>query len=172
MWNKVFVAILTLGVIAATGGSVAWSDESEASGAGVAKHLPTAKVTLQQGLTAAESQGRPISGKFEVDEGHFQLSVYTAHDGKFSEILVDHKTGKVAKTEAITGGDDLADAKKQMAALAKATKSLKAAVDQAEQASAGYRAVSVVPGLSNGHAVAVVSLLKGTQPKSVSEPLE
>ena len=171
MWNKMLAAILTLGVIGATGG-VAWSDEDEASGAAVAKYLPTAKVTLQQGLTAAESQGRPISGKFEVDEGHFQLSVYTAQDGKFSEVLVDHSTGKVAKTEAITEGDDLADAKKQVEACAKSKKSLKSAVDQAEQAAAGYRAVSVTPKLSSGHAVAVVTLLKGTQVKSVSERLE
>ena len=171
MWNKVVAAILALGVIGPTG-SVAWSDEDEASGAALAKHLPAAKVTLQQGLTAAESQGKPISGKFEVDEGHFQLSVYTAQDGKYSEVLVDHNTGKVAKTEAITEGDDLADAKKQVEACAKSKKSLGSAVDQAEQASAGYRAVSVTPKLSSGHAVAVVTLLKGTQVKSVSEPLE
>ena len=72
----------------------------------------------------------------------------------------------------ITGGDDLLDAKKQMEAAAKAKKSLKAAVDQAEQASGGYRAVGVTPKLSNGHAVAIVTLLKGTQAKSVSESLE
>jgi hypothetical protein len=171
MWNKMLAAILMLGVIASTSG-VAWSDEDEASGAAVAKYMPTAKVTLQQGLMVAESQGRPISGKFEVDEGHFQLSVYTAQDGKFSEVLVDHNTGKVAKTEAITGGDDLADAKKQVEACAKSKKSLNSAVDRAEQAAAGYRAVSVTPKLSAGHAVAVVTLLKGTQVKSVSEPLE
>ena len=171
MWNKMLTSVLTLGVIAATGG-VAWSDEDEASGAAVEKYLPTANVTLQQGLTAAESQGKPVSGKFEVDEGHLQLSVYTAKDGKFSEVLVDHTTGKVTKTEAITEGDDLADAKKQIAACAKSTKSLQSAVDKAEQAAAGYRAVSVTPKLSNGHAVAVVQLLKGSQVKSVSEPLE
>ena len=171
MWNKMLAATLMFGAIAATG-SPAWSDEDEVTGAAVAKYLPSAKVTLQQGLTAAESQGQPISGKFEVDEGHFQLSVYTTQGGKFSEVLVDHATGKVAKSEAITGGDDLADAKKQMAACAKSKKPLKAAVDAAEQSSAGYRAVSVAPKLSNGHAVAIVTLLKGTEVKSVSEPLE
>jgi hypothetical protein len=169
MWNKRLATVLTIGVIAGTG-SLAWSDEDET--AAVAKYLPTAKVTLQQGLTAAESQGKPISGKYEVEDGHFQLSVYTAESGKFSEILIDHNTGKVAKTEAITEGDDLGDAKKQVAACAKSKKSLQSAVDQAEQASTGYRAVSVAPKLSNGHAVAVVTLLKGTHVKSVSEPLE
>ena len=171
MRNKMVAAILTLGVFTTTS-SLAWSDEDEASGAAVAKYLPTAKVTLQQGLTAAESQGKPISGKFEVDDGHFQLSVYTVQDGKFSEVLVDHNTGKIAKTEAITEGDDYADAKKQIEACSKSKKSLKAAVDRAEQAATGYRAMSVTPKLSNGHAVAVVTLLKGASAKSVSEPLE
>jgi len=54
-----------------------------ATGTAVAKYLLSAKVTPQQGLAAAESQGQPISGRFEVDEGHFQLSVYTGRGGKF-----------------------------------------------------------------------------------------
>jgi hypothetical protein len=169
MSNKRLASILTIGVIALTG-SLAWSDEDEA--AAVAKYLPTAKVTLQQGLTAAESHGKPISGKYEVEDGHFQLSVYTAEGSKFYEVLIDHNSGKVSKTEAITEGDDLADAKKQVEACAKSKKSLRSAVDQAEQASAGYRAVSVIPKVSSGRAVAIVTLLKGTSSKSVSEPLE
>lgn len=171
MWNRTLVAMMAM-IVVGEGVSVASADEDEATGAAVAKFLPKAKVTLQQGLAAAESHGQPISGKFEVDEGHFQLSVYTAQGGKFSEVIVDHTTGKVAKSEPITGGGDLLDAKKQMEAAAKAKKSLKAAVDQAEQASGGYRAVGVTPKLSNGHAVAIVTLLKGTQAKSVSESLE
>jgi hypothetical protein len=169
MWNKTLATVLTISVIATTG-SLAWSDEDEP--AAVAKYLPTAKLTLQQGLTAAESQGKPISGKYEVEDGHFQLSVYTAEGGKFSEVLIDHDTGKIAKTDAITEGDDLADAKKQVEACAKSKKSLQSAVDKAEQASAGYRAIGVAPKLSSGHAVAVVTLLRGTQIKTVSEPLE
>lgn len=127
---------------------------------------------MQQGLAAAEAQGRPISAKYEVDEGHFQLSVYAAQGGKFSEVLVNHATGKVAKSELINEGEDLADAKKQMEACAKAKKSLKSAVDQAEHAASGYRAVGVIPKLSSGHAVAVVTLLKGTTAKTLSESLE
>jgi hypothetical protein len=127
---------------------------------------------LQEGLTAAESQGRPICGKFEVDEGHFQLSVYTAKDGKFSEVLIDQNTGKVAKSEAITEGDDLALAQRQMEAYSKSKTSLKAAVDRAELAYPGYRAVSVTPTLNKGHPVAVVSLVRGNQVRSKAEPLE
>jgi uncharacterized membrane protein YkoI len=164
-------AILAMSVITASG-MIASADEDEGSPAAVAKFLPTAKVTLQQGLTAAEAQGQPISAKFEVDEGHFQLSVYTAQGGKFSEVIVDHTTGKVAKSEAITGGEDLADAKKHMQAYSKTKKSLKSAVDQAEKAHAGYRAISVTPKLSGGHAVALVTLLKRTEVKTASESLE
>jgi uncharacterized membrane protein YkoI len=61
------------------------------------KGVTDAKVTLQQALTAAAQQGRPISAKFEVEDGKLQLSVYTAKDGKFSEVIVNHATGKVAK---------------------------------------------------------------------------
>ena len=153
--------------------SITYADEDESKNLGaVAKMMPTTKVTLQQGLTAAEQKGRPISGKFEVDEGHFQLSVYTSQGGKYSENLVDYNTGVVTKSEAITGGDDLKEAKDQSAAMAKAKKSLKAAVDQAEGKLAGYRAVSVEPELKSGHSVAEVTLLKGAEPKKTYEPLE
>ncbi len=169
MWNKALAAILTVGTIG-TAGSVL-SSANEASGAAVVKFMPTAKVSLQQGLKAAESEGQPISGKFEVDQGHLQLSVYTARDGKFSEVLVDQSTGKVAKSEAITEGSDLADAQRQMEAYSKSKTSLKSAVSQAELANPGYRAVSVTPRLSNGRPVAVVSLVQGTQVRSIAEPL-
>ncbi|MFX7082914.1 hypothetical protein ABTI41_20435, partial [Acinetobacter baumannii] len=79
---------------------------------------------------ASEQEGRPISGKFELNEEKLQLSVYTAKDGKFSEELVDYTTGKVVKVEAITNGDDLAVANAQNAAMSKARTSLKDAVDK------------------------------------------
>ena len=134
--------------------------------------LPAVKVTLQQGLIAAAAQGRPISGKFEVDEGHFQLSVYTQQGKNFSEVIVDHQTGKVTKVEQITEGEDLAEVKSQAAALAQKSFSLRAAVDKAEKSLVGSRAVSVTPELKSGHTVAVVSLLKDGKYSSVSEPLE
>jgi len=77
----------------------------------------------------------------------------------------------VAKSEAITGNNDLADAQKQMEAYSKSKTSLKAAVSQAEMANPGYRAVSVIPRLSNGRPVAVVSMVQGTQVRSIAEPL-
>jgi hypothetical protein len=168
MWNKALAAVL-VGVIG-TAGSV-WSFANEASGTAVAKYMRTAKVSLQDGLKAAESEGQPISGKFQVNEGQLQLRVLTARDGKFSEVLVDQNTGKVAKSEAITESNDLANVQKQMEAYSKSKTSLKAAVSQAELANPGYQAVSVTPTLSNGRPVAVVSMVQGTQVKSIAEPL-
>jgi len=169
MWNKkIWIGLLA---VSASMAGTTFGDEAKDQAA-VAKLLPTAKVTLSQGLAAAESKGQPISAKFEVDEGHFQLSVYTAQGAALQEIVVDYTTGKIAKAEPLSEADDVAAAKKQVAAMAKATTTLKAAVDKAEQESAGYRAVSVTPILKQQHAVATVTLVKGTQFKSVSESLE
>jgi hypothetical protein len=150
---------------------VAVADEAKDQAA-VAKQLPNAKVTLSQGLTASESKGQPISGKFEMDEGSFQLSVYTVRGTAFQEVVVDYTTGKIAKAEPLDEAADIADAKKQMAAMAKAKSTLKAAVDKAEQDSSGYRAVSVVPKTEDAHVIAVVTLMKGTQSKTVTESLD
>ena len=136
------------------------------------KSLGSAKVSLQQGLAAAQRQGQPISGKFEVEDGKFQLSVYTANNGQFSEVLVDYTTGKIAKSEPITQGGGMDIAKSQSGALAKAKIDLKAAVNKAVKGSRGFRAVSVTPGLKDGHAIASVVLLKGEEMKSVEQSLE
>ena len=47
----------------------------------LANALSNVKVSLQQGLTAGEREGQPISGKFEIEDGKLQLSVYTAKEG-------------------------------------------------------------------------------------------
>jgi hypothetical protein len=142
------------------------------SGHPLIKGVTDAKVTLQQGLTAAAQQGRPISAKFEVEDGEFQLSVYTAKDGKFSEVIVDHTTGRVAETESITEGEDLAEAKSQSAAMEKAKTDLKAAVDKSIAATSGSRAISVTPALKSGRAVASIILLTGQEFHTVEQPLE
>src|SRR5712672_2069860 len=94
------------------------------------KLLDTAKINLQQGLAASQQQGKPISAKFEVDDGKLQLSVYTA------------KEGKVLRAEPITEGDDLTAATEQSAAVANAKTSLQAVVDKTIAQSANTRAVS------------------------------
>jgi len=90
----------------------------------------------------------------------------------FSEVIVDHTTGKVAKVEAITSGEDFTAAKAQRTAMAKATKSLHTVVDAAVKAHAGCHAVSIFPALKGEQAVAAMSLLKNGEFTTLSEPLD
>ena len=146
--------------------------EGEGDSAALAKALPQASILLDQGLKASEREGKPISAKYEVEHGKLQLSVYTMKSDKFSEVIVDHRTGKVAKAEPITGGDDLTTAKAQSEAMAKAKRSLEAAASEAAKENTGYRVVSVMPALKDGHPVADVTLVKGNDWKNVSEKLD
>src|SRR5260370_20014070 len=99
--------------------------------AALAKALKDTTVTLQDGLKASEREGKPISGKFEIEHDALQLSVYTMKGDEFIEVVADPKTGAIAKAEKITDADDLKAATAQKAAMAKATESLFAAADEA-----------------------------------------
>lgn len=134
--------------------------------------LPAARVTLQQGLEASAASGTALSAKFEIDDGHLQLSVYTHKDHAFSEVIIDHVTGKIGKIEPIEGGEDLAAAKAQDRSLANARLSLRDAVVKAEAAQHGFHAVSAVPAMREGHPVARVRLGNGKTFKSVSVALD
>ncbi len=140
--------------------------------ADLAGKLKEARVSLERGIAASASKGTPISAKYEVENGKLQLSVYTAKGDAFSEVIVDHKTGKVAKSEPINSGDDLTAAKAQNEAMSKPKTSLAAAVSKAVKANKGYKAVSAMPALKDGHPVADVTLMKGADSKTVSVSLD
>lgn len=161
------VVLLTVVSLMLGGLCPAWSAEQD--DAALIKAVSRAKVTLQQGLTASQREGRPISGKFEMENGKLQLSIYTEKAGKFFEVIVDHVSGSVAKTEPITEGDDLAEAKTQSAAMAKAKTDLKSATNRA---AVGSRAVAVTPDLKDGHPVASVSFAKGDKLQTAAQPLD
>jgi len=144
------------------------ADETEE----LAKALKDTTVTLQDGLKASEREGKPISAKFEIEHNALQLSVYTLKGADFMEVVADPKTGAIAKSKKITEPDDLKDADAQKAAMAKVTGSLLAATETAVKGNTGFRAVSVFPQLRNGHPVAEVTLLQGTNPKKVVEKLD
>jgi hypothetical protein len=165
------ILVPAFGAFAAVAG-VRSAESAGQDHAELAKALTAAKVSLEGGLAAANSVGKPISAKFEVEDGKLQLSVYTEKGGKFSELVVDHGSGKVAESEAITEGEDLSAAKKQNEAMAMAKVSLAAAVAKAVAASPGYRAVSVFAALKNGHPVAEVSLSKGAEWRTTTEKLD
>jgi hypothetical protein len=91
---------------------------------------------------------------------------------QFSEVIVDHTTGKVAKVEPITGGEDLTAATAQRAAMAMAKRALPEVVDTAVKTYTGYRAVSIVPAVKGGHAVAEMVLVKDGTFTTVAESLD
>lgn len=147
-----------------------WSQDKDR--AELAKAVAEAKVSLEQGLSASAHEGKPISAKFEIEDGKLQLSVYTAKGDTFSEVVVDHNTGTAAKTERITSGEDLPAAKTQNEVMSKAKRSLRAALAKVLKDNPGFRAVSIFPVLKDGHPVAEVTLAMGDQWKTVSEKLD
>src|SRR5262245_35553262 len=164
------LTLLVAGLIALpTAWAQTYGDKEHAE---LAKALQGVKMPLERGLTASAKEGKPISGKYEMEDGHLQLSVYTMKGDRFSEVIVDHKTGKVAKAEPITKGDDLQHAKEQSQTMTKAKRTLSAAASDAVKANAGYRAISVIPSLKDDHPVAEVILLKGANWKTVTEKLD
>jgi hypothetical protein len=142
----------------------------------LANALPSVKVSLQQGFTASEREGQPISGKFEIDGGKLQLSVYTAKEGKFFEVVVDHMTGNIAKVEPITEGEDLTHAKAQKAAMDRAKVKLSDAATKAKGQAKGEVAevvvVSAVPELKTDRPEVAVVLLQGKRFSTASQPLD
>jgi hypothetical protein len=144
-------------------------DEQQAE---LANTMSSAKVSLQQGFMASEREGQPISGKFEVEGGKLQLSVYTAKEGKFFEVIVDHMTGNVAKVEPINEGEDLTHAKGQKAAMDRAKVKLADAAEKAKGQVGEALVVSAVPELKDDRPVAAVVLLAGKRFSTVSTPLD
>ena len=134
--------------------------------------VANAKVTLEQGLATSKKNGKPVSAKFEIENGKPQLSIYTVRDGnKYFEVIVDHTSGDIAKVEPITGGDDLAAAKKQADGLFRATRELREAVKEAKRDNPGYLAVSVWSEMKDNHSIATVTLVKDNDWKTVVNDL-
>jgi hypothetical protein len=148
------------------------AEDGEKNLPALAAALTNAKVNLGEGLKASEREGKPVSAKFEIDDGKLQLSVYTMGTDGFVEVVIDPKTGAIAKADKITDAEDIDAAAKQKAAMEKATTSLFAATQKAVKANAGYQAVSVTPELSEGHPTADITLLLGETVKKVAEKLD
>jgi hypothetical protein len=138
----------------------------------LAAALEKAPTSLEQGLRASEKSGKPISAKFEIDDGKLQHSIYTMTADAFSEVVVAPDTGGVIKTEKITDSDDLKDATEQKATMEKASTTLTAATERARGRNSGSRAVSIFPELQNGHPVATVTLLSNGRLTKIAEKLD
>jgi hypothetical protein len=165
--SRLAIAFLSGLVVASWVGpaTAAMTDKDKAE---LATAVSGAKVTLEQGLMVSKKNGKPVSAKFEIDNGKPQLSVYTIKDGsKYFEVIVDHTSGEIAKAEAIDGGDDLTAAKKQNDGMFRATREIREAVKEAKQDNPGYLAVSVWPEMKDNHSMANVLLVKDNDWKTV-----
>jgi hypothetical protein len=145
----------------ALGAGPAGAAMSDKEKADLAPAVSGAKVTLEQALATSKKNGKPVSAKFEIDNGKPQLSVYTVKEGsKYFEVIVDQTSGEIAKADPITGGDDLTEAKKQSDGMFRATRELREAVKEAKHDNPGYNAVSVSSEMKDNHSVATVLLVK------------
>lgn len=168
----VAVVLIAAGMLAAPSLSPRAEEEAQ-NAAALAKALGAASVPLEEGIKASARAGKPISAKYEIEDGALQLSVYTMKgNDQFDEVIVDHKSGAIKKSEKITDADDLKDAKEQGQVMAKAKLGLDQAVDSAVKANGGYRAVSVMPMLKGGAPLAEITLMKGTAIKKIAEKLD
>src|SRR2546423_15157975 len=101
------VPLITLvSLAAAFFASSAGAQESTGSAdSTLARQVRSAPISLGRGLSAAGTRGRPISAKYELEDGKPQLSVHTTKDARFWEGIGDHRTGRIAKAEGIKTGD-------------------------------------------------------------------
>ena len=169
MLNSLVIGAIAAGVSIVLGRS-AWAGD-DIDGSALSKAFSEASISLDQGLKASEREGQPISGEYGLEDGALQLSIFTMKGDKFTEVIVDHKTGSIKEAEPITNADDLKDAKEQAKAMGKAKLSLEEAIRNAVNANRGYRAVSITPMLSGDQPEASISLLKGEEIKEVTEKL-
>src|SRR5260370_11858212 len=136
------------------GHNAIFADNEDEAQEALIKAMDAAKISLQQGLEASEQHGQPISAKFEIDDGKLQLSIYTAKDGKFSEVLVDYATGRILKVDPLQAGDDLTAAHEQSAPMANAKVSLKTTVEKTNSETANIPPVTLSPLPTNAHPLA------------------
>jgi hypothetical protein len=142
--------------VAPAGAAMTDTDKAE-----IAPVVAGSKITLEQGMATSKKNGKPVSAKFEIENGKPQLSVYTVKDGsKYFEVIIDQTSGEIAKVEPITGGDDLTEAKKQSDGMFRATRELREAVKEAKRDNPGYSAVSVLSEMKDDHSIATVLLVK------------
>ena len=140
--------------------------------AALAAGMKDVQATLEQGLASAGRSGRPISAKFEIDDGDVQLSIYVENAMGPREVLANVQTGIAVGATLLTEEGDLKDAHEQSAAMAKATTTLLAATQHAVAANPGARAISIYPEQQNGHPVATVTLLRDGTFTKVTEKLD
>ena len=178
MRQSIEIAAVIVSSLLVTSASLAPAETSSVEGReSLTRAIQGAWLPLESGLAVGGREGTPLSGKYEIDDGAFQLSIYTSRDGPpsgeaFMEVIVDYSAGMVLKAVPITDEGDLSAARAQKEAMDRAKRSLAEATAAAVKANAGYRAVSATPRLDNGQPVAEVTLVRGNDWKVVNERLD
>lgn len=139
--------------------------EEETGRAELGKAVASVKVSLEQGLATVARAGKPLSARFEVEDGRLQLSVYRVRDNQFAEVVVDPETGAVAEEDPITSGGSYTIAQARNAAMSRTKQTLEGVVTQVLKTNPGYKAVAVVPSLKAGRPVAEVTLTRPDEGK-------
>lgn len=171
--TAVFIGLLVgLSLVGSTGPVSARYQEQEGGRPALAKAVAGAKISLEQALDTVSREGKPLSARFEIEDGQLQVSVFRVKGDQFAEVILDPSRGAVSEVDPITSGGDFTVAQDRNAAMAKATRSLRTAVSQSVSANVGFRAVSVVPSVKDGHPVAEISFAKGNEWKTVSVRLD
>jgi hypothetical protein len=140
--------------------------------AALAAGMKDVPATMEQGLVSAAKSGRPISAKFEMDDGEVAFSIYVERSDGFREIVMNPRSGIAAGASILSEDEDLKDARAQSAAMAKANATLLVTARNAVAGNAGARVISVYPELQNGQAVAIVTLLRDDKFTKVTEKLD
>jgi hypothetical protein len=150
---------------------VAYGTEDRES-AKLAEALKGTRVSLEAGLSVSERVGIPISGEFEVTDGSLELTVYVVKGSELLDVTVDPKTGMVTSVEPIADAKELSLANSYRDVMLRARVSLRAATEHVVQANPGFRAVSVVPTMKDGHPLAELVLVRGQEFKEIVAVLE
>ena len=177
MRSRFTIAVVVSTLLMASSLAVQAETSSVNGRSNLTRALQGAWLPLESGLAVSAREGTPLSAKYEIDDGAFQLSVYTSKTASsaadaFMEVIVDYSSGVVLKVGTISDGGDLAAAQAQKTAMERARRSLAEATADAVKGNAGYRAVSATPSLDNGRPVAEVTLVHGDDWKIVVERLD
>jgi hypothetical protein len=158
MFGRRAALVAAIGVPLAFGSSGARAGSIDE--AMLVKALGTAQVSLEDGLRTSETVGTPISAKFEIAEGCLQLSVYAVAGDEYTEVVILPDTGVLMSAQRITDDEDLAAAAAQRKAMRDTTVALRAATESLTRKVPGSLAVSIVPELIAGRAVAKMIFLR------------
>src|SRR5437016_14267629 len=125
MKRSMTIAVVVSTLLMATAVAVQAETGSVNGRSNLTQALQGAWLPLESGLAVGGREGTPLSGKYEIDDGAFQLSVYTSKNGTpagetFMEVIVDYSAGMVLKAVPITDDGDLAAARAQKEAMGRA----------------------------------------------------